>query len=375
MKLIELTNKLLSFDTVSQTSSNLEMANFISNFLEGKGFKIEQYPYISSNKLEKVNVIARKSGNKSHLALSGHMDTVPFKKWTVDSSPLKLHHIGDKFYARGVADMKHFIAIAMLAGSNINVNTLKKPFSLCFTSDEEIGCLGARKLVKEDNIFVADNIIIGEPTDMIPVYAHKGYIYIRIELFGKGVHSSDPRKGISIVPALNEVINRISKIDDKLKTIIDTNFDPQYPTSNIGPIDASKTAKNITNEHCVLEMEVRPVPGQKMKDLFNAIKYHIGENIDDVRVSIRLMRAPSPPMYTELEQEIIQMAEELSGNSPKSVSFNTEGGLFNLAGAKSVIWGPGSINQAHKEDEYILDKYFSDSMIKIYEEAILRMCS
>ena len=200
MKLIEIAEKLVSFNTVSQRSSTREIADFISNYCESKGFKIEQYPYRNNNDgLEKVNVVARKGGQKSKLAFSGHMDTVPFNGTDWNTDPLKLTLINKKYFGMGIADMKLFIAIAMKAGEAIEESELKYPFALCFTSDEEVGCLGARQLIRQDKIHVADSIIIGEPTEMTPLNLHKGYMFIRIKLRGITGHASDPRNGKSVV--------------------------------------------------------------------------------------------------------------------------------------------------------------------------------
>src|SRR6056297_2286755 len=169
MKLIELTEKLVGFDTVSN-NSNKEMADFLSEYLESKGFKIETYPYKDAENQKKINLIARKGGEESKLALSGHMDTVPYKgNWEINSDPLELTEFNGNFYGRGAVDMKHFIALAIKAGEKINETGLKYPFCLCFTSEEEIGCKGARNLLKEHSAHVAENIIIGEPTDLKPI--------------------------------------------------------------------------------------------------------------------------------------------------------------------------------------------------------------
>lgn len=148
MELLELATRLISYNTVTQESSTVEIANFIGNYLESAGFKVDHYPYINENEdpsLRKVNLIARKGGEESFLALSGHMDTVTFNgKWDqLICDPLDLVLSKGRYYARGITDMKLFIAIAMKAGEAIASHELKRPFALCFTSDEEVGCLGA----------------------------------------------------------------------------------------------------------------------------------------------------------------------------------------------------------------------------------------
>lgn len=188
MKLMEIAEKLVSFNTVSQESSTKPIADFISEQLERGGFLIKRYSYFNEE-LEKVNIIAIKGSHdisESKLAFAGHMDTVKFarKKWRAD--PLKLisaksERSGVIYTGLGIADMKLFLAISIKAGSEINKKELKRPFSLIFTSDEEVGCLGAKKLI-QNNIKLPDFIVIGEPTKLVPINLHKGYMYIKIEI-------------------------------------------------------------------------------------------------------------------------------------------------------------------------------------------------
>ncbi len=383
MKLIELTEKLVGFDTVSN-NSNKEMADFLSEYLESKGFKIETYPYKDAENQKKINLIARKGGEESKLALSGHMDTVPYKgNWEINSDPLELTEFNGNFYGRGAVDMKHFIALAIKAGEKINETGLKYPFCLCFTSEEEIGCKGARNLLKEHSAHVAENIIIGEPTDLKPIRAHKGYIYAIVELRGERGHSSNPQKEKSVFYALEKIIAKLKVFELKLEGISVPDFNPPYPTMNVGVITTDevkksgeivKSSKNVIPGYCKLEMEIRPVPGQKPEQIFYVLKEMLKEKIGEVEVQIKLARKPTPPMETPKDSKIVRIAEELSGCPSSTVAYNTEGGVFNKAGYQSVIWGPGSIKQAHKSNEFIEAKYFQEKIVDLYTEAIRRIC-
>ena len=173
-ELAKLVSQLVSFNTVSDIS-NIAMADFLCEFLEGTGFKISSYPYQDRQGVDKVNVIGRLGGEESYLTLSGHMDTVPFEgRWRANSKPLVATKIGDRLYGRGVADMKLFIATALMVAKTISASSLRKPFSLCFTADEEVGCVGAKRLTREAKADVGRYVVLGEPTEMIPVRAHKG---------------------------------------------------------------------------------------------------------------------------------------------------------------------------------------------------------
>ncbi len=394
MDLQELTGKLVGFNTVTSGSSTQEMADFISNYLESAGFRIETYPYINETEgLKKVNLIARKGEGESRLALSGHMDTVGFKgSWDEHfSNPLELTLRNTQKYpkgiycARGVADMKLFLAIAMKAGEAIEAKDLKYPFALCFTSDEEVGCLGARKLVKAAGR-IADYIIVGEPTEMIPVYAHKGYAYPYIELIGEPAHSCNQTKGISVIPALSLVIRKISDLEKKLKGIRDYRFNPPYPTINVGVVSTDGeyhngrtkvqvvSSKNMLAEFCKLEMEIRTLPGQDSGEVLNVLKEMIGTEIGKVNVRFKKKRQSSPPMVTLSDSFVVKTAEEISGSKAITQPYNTEAGIFNKGGARSIVWGPGCIFQAHTKQEFVEAKYFRPEIVETYIKTIRRIC-
>lgn len=393
MELLELVERLVGFDTVSKTSSTRKMADFISNYLETAGFRIEQYPY-ETDGLEKVNVIARKGEGETRLALAGHMDTVSYSGWKTgkQSDALQLAFIKTQkqpqgaFFGRGVADMKLFLATAMKAGEAVRADELKHSFALCFTSDEEEGCLGARKL-RNDQVRIADYIIVGEPTQMYPIYAHKGYIYPRIELIGKEAHSSAPEDGgISVVPALTEVLDRISELENRLMRVRDARFFPPHPTVNVGVITVygsyerykkqveAAPSKNKTAGYCLIEMEIRPVPGQRCEEIANVLRELVGHKIGEVEVRFKLKRRPAPPMITPLDSPIIRLAEKISGKKAITVPFNTEAGIYNRCGAQSVVWGPGSIKQAHDNAEFVEADFFKPEIAEQYVRAIREFC-
>lgn len=390
-KVIEVLRRLIGMNTVSDQSTR-EIADYVSNYLESDGFTIEEHVYFAQRedktadgkkktvKVEKVNVIARKGDGDLRLALTGHMDTVPLldlNKW--DSNPLELTLKGNKWFGRGTCDMKGFLALAMVAGSRISAGQLKQPFGLVFTSDEEVGCVGAKKLIK-DKGRIADMIIIGEPTDLHPVVLHKGYMFIRIELKGKSGHSSHPKKnGINVVQrALPFILEKINKFTRHLESIQDDRLIPPYPTMNIGVVNTGKeSAKNIIAGSCVIEIDMRPVPGQNPDALFHAFSRYITDGeakVNDVEVKVSWARQPTPPMETSADSLVVQEVATMCGYPAESTSFNTEGGVFNASGAQSVICGLGSIQQAHELNEFVDGKYLTDEVVEKYVATILRIC-
>ncbi|MEK9151514.1 MAG: acetylornithine deacetylase [Patescibacteria group bacterium] len=379
---IDVLRRLIGMNTVSHRSTR-EIADFVCNYLEPFGFTIEQHVYRLKDvekkaDVEKVNVIARKGGDDLHLALAGHMDTVPFKQDEWRTDPLELTKMGDKWFGRGTCDMKGFLALAMIAGSRISVSQLKRPFGLVFTSDEEVGCIGAKKLIR-DKGRVAEMYIIGEPTEFQPFILHKGYMYISIELRGKGGHGSRPADGINAVErGLLPILGKIEKFKRHLGDIVDIRLDPPYPTLNIGVVSTGEnSAKNMIADYCRVELEIRPVPGQDVHEMFHAFSNYLTdgeERVDGVGVKVAFKRAPTPPMETSREALVVREVERMCGHTACSTSFNTEGGVFNASGAHSVICGLGSIQQAHQPNEFVHEKYLTDAMVEKYIATILNIC-
>ena len=368
--------RLVAMSTVSHEST-LEIAGFISEYLEGSGFSIEHHKY-NLQGVKKVNVIARKGGYNLRLALAGHMDTVPFDSAQWRTNPLELTKVGDKWFGMGTCDMKGFLAIAMVVGSRISADELKHPFGLVFTSDEEVGCIGAKNLVR-DNGCVSDMFIIGEPTEFKPFTLHKGYMYLKIELFGKRGHSSCPTEGLNVVEqALPNVLKKIKDFKQHLGEIRDIRLDPPYPTLNIGVLSTGKnSAKNIIADYCCIELDIRPIPGQDVPEVFHAFTAYITDEkfeTNGVEVKVGYGRAPTVPMETPSESIVVREVERVSEHIACSTSFNTEGGVFNSSGAESVICGLGSIHQAHKPNEFVHEDYLTDLMVEKYIEIIKNIC-
>ncbi|MBI2453066.1 MAG: M20 family metallopeptidase [Parcubacteria group bacterium] len=394
METLELLRRLIGFNT-SPGTSTVEIADFIGNLCEDAGFAVERYTYLTGQtepKLQKVNLIARRGGQESFLALAGHMDTVAFdsKEWISD--PLVLAERHNRLYGRGAVDMKGFLAIVLRVGQIIKKTALKNPVALVFTSDEEVGCLGVRKLkheLSEKGIPFARFAIIGEPTEMRPVNMHKGYMYLKIEMTNKqagkgrgsriiGRHSSDPRKFRSVVKyGLRRILDALyDQFELRLVEIRNEHFDPPYPTMNVVLREEGGTAKNIIPAHQLVEMDLRPIPGQNSEALLESLEVLI-KSIpmeEDIGISVGFARRPTPPMYTSPDSLVARMVGDISGEQLRAVCFNTEGGVFNEMDAQTVIWGPGDIKQAHQINEFIDKRWFGDDITEQYMAVVRRMC-
>jgi acetylornithine deacetylase len=416
VELKELAARLVRFNTVSRESP-LPMADFVSEYLERCGFSIERYPYESGG-VKKVNLLARKGGPESRLVLSGHMDTVPAgSQWA--SNPFELTPgtvVSEKrevpvFTGLGISDMKLFVALAMKAGEAVSPSELGHPFAICLTSDEEVGCLGAKKLVEElarGGRPVGRYVVIGEPTGFVPIYAHKGYIHLEVmvgvftDSHGRGkadnpAHSSDPGTTTNAVErALPAVIDELLRIKTHLEGILDPRFRPPCATMNIGGdlrigrarrggnTVPDKVAKNIIPRGFTIECDIRPLPEQDPADLIDIIRSNIEARIRGIRptvpnesftVSVGAKTAFTHPMLTPPESPIVRLAEEVSGNPAGTVPFNTEGHIFNRSGSETVVFGPTDIRQAHADNEHVRAELLEEASVDTYVRLIRRACA
>jgi len=403
----ELTRRLVGFDTVSiagkggerVTQSTRLIADFVSELLEAGGFKIWQLPYTTDG-VEKVNLVAFKGGEEPLLAFSGHMDVVPVGEWKIASDPFNLTRIGDKFYGRGSADMKLFDAIAVLAGCAIPASSLKRPFAVYLTSDEEIGCLGVKQLLKrasgksdlqsefkvhalrQREVPIPKYVVIGEPTELVPMHMHKGYIFFRIYIkitAGEAGHSSNPDSGKSVLKTgLPQVLIALTELEAALREIRDERFAIAFPTINPGVVSMdSGAAKNVLATGCCIDLEARFLPGQEPEDLLQAIQETVRRSVyrlKGIRAHVKYFRSPTPPMETPVDSLVVTVATKLYNKEPSTVAYNTEGGTFNRYGAESVIFGPASIDQAHKSDEFAHAKWFKPEIVDMYTEFIRQFC-
>lgn len=372
---LEFTKSLVGMDTVSNRSTR-SIADFLSNVLEDSGFVIEQQVYRNAG-VEKVNVVARKGGTEPKLALSGHLDTVPFDEGDWLTDPLELTERDGRFYGMGVCDMKGFLAVVMCAGMRIAVADLRYPFALVFTSDEEIGCVGAKQLIRKKER-LAEMIIIGEPTEFKPVFLHKGYIFLQVILRGRRGHSSRPAEGENVIErALPTVIHRLTEFKQAMERARDERLNPPYPTLNVGKVDTGPgSSKNIIADYCAIDIDIRPIPGQDIEEIMRSLQQHVAPTgvINGIKVAVRFARAPTPPFLidpgTPLVQEAVRMTEQFA----VSTSFNTEAGVFSNKDTQVVVCGLGSIKQAHRPNEFLDARYLQDTMVDHYEALIRRLC-
>jgi acetylornithine deacetylase len=358
--------RLVAFDTIS-AKSNLELIGWIADYLDGHGIK----SVLTRNpEGTKANLFATIGpGERGGVILSGHTDVVPVEGQAWNSDPFRLEtrpsdQGSDRLYGRGTADMKGFIALVLAMTPQALAQPLEIPLHLAFSYDEEVGCLGVPDLIRglPKDAARPRLAIIGEPTEMQVANAHKGIHFLRTRITGREAHSSIPERGVNAIAAAAEIIAEIGRLAAECRAAAkaDNGFDPPYTSFNIGRI-AGGAAVNIIARDCAFEWEFRPVPGEDGAALQRRIDDFVTAELlprmraghPDADVETRTI-ARVPPLVPDPASPAEALARRLTGaNTTTTIAFATEAGLFQAAGIPAVICGPGSIDVAHKPDEYI----------------------
>jgi acetylornithine deacetylase len=361
---VKILTDLISFRTISG-EDNSALINYCENYLHKLG--ATSFKTFDDEK-KRVNLFAtlkaKNSNNKKPIILSGHTDVVPVSKgWSSD--PFTATIKNNKLYGRGSCDMKGFIACALAYAPIYSKSNLDRDIHFSFTFDEETACQGAPILIEElKKRKIKDGIcIIGEPTNMKIIDAHKGCYEYTTYFKGLAGHSSAPHKGVSAVEYASRYVNKLIELRDQLKARApkDSIFDPPHSTLSIGGIFGG-IAHNVIADKCHVNWETRPVV--KEDGVF------LNQEIDRYANEILLPEMKKIFSNASIEKDIIgeivgfdredksdacELISNLTGdNSRQVVSFGTEAGLFQEIGISTVVCGPGSIEQAHKIDEFIV---------------------
>ena len=362
-KSIKILADLISYKTVSG-QDNSELINYCEKILNK--LNIETFKVFDEDK-KRVNLFgtlkAKKTNGKKPIILSGHTDVVPVSKgWSSD--PFTATIKGDKLYGRGSCDMKGFIACTLAFAPVFKENNLDRDIHFCYTFDEETACIGAPLLIKElKKRNIKDGIcIIGEPTNMKIIDAHKGCYEYTTYFEGLAGHSSAPHKGVSAVEFAARYASKLIELREELKKRVPKNsiFDPPFSTLQVGGIFGG-IAHNVIADKCHINWETRPVVKEDGIFLNNEIDKFANEillpEMKKVfsKSSIRKEIIGEVTGFDRVEKsEACELVSSLTGdNSREVVSFGTEAGLFQEVGISTVVCGPGSIEQAHKVDEFI----------------------
>jgi len=357
---LEHLEKLIAFPSVSR-DPNLDLIAYVRDFLGSFGVDSLVVHNEDGRKANLWATIGPK--HVPGIVLSGHTDVVPVdgQPWTSD--PFELTARDDRLFGRGTCDMKGFLAVCLAEVPNFLAAGLRTPIHLALSCDEEVGCKGVRPLVAHmrDNLPKPRAVIVGEPTSMQVVNAHKSAVTFSTEVTGHEAHSSLTHHGVNAILVAGELLSEISRIREHLIEVGDPThrFNPPYSTVHVGVIDGG-TAKNIIPRKCSFQWETRLLPtadtnyvphrfdsfARKLEPAMQAVAPETGIATEAVN--------SVPGLAPEKDSPAESLALHLAGaNSTHAVSYCTEAGLFQQIGIPAVICGPGSIEQAHKPDEWI----------------------
>ena len=369
MDVVEITADLVSYNSASQFS-NTPVSRAIARWLREAGMSVELLNYVDPAGTQKTNVIGKKGDGTGGIALLAHSDVVPAEGWASD--PFKLTARKDRLYGRGSADMKGSVACMIAAANAFSVNELKTPVYVIVTADEETDCGGAKAVASKSKIFKSSDIrygIVGEPTLLDVVYAHKGSLKFDATARGKAAHSSTGKgenANHRLIPFLNDVV----KLDGKLQTdsrYRNEAFDPPHGTLNIVFSDGD-TAANVTAPVSRATINCRPMPDQNWKPIINRMV----RLADKHGVQIQMPKVLDP-LSTSTDSPIVREALQIAGKrKPRTVSYGTDGMVFGKT-MELVVMGPGNIQQAHTVDEWIS----RDQLLKgsdVFTKMVHRFC-
>lgn len=366
---IDWLTRLIAFDTVSRYS-NLALIEDVQAYCTQLGLNVDLTFNEAKNKANLfVTVPAGENADTvtGGLVLSGHTDVVPVdgQDWTSD--PFTATVRGSRLYGRGACDMKGFIACALTilprAVTLSKKGQLRRPLHLALSFDEEVGCLGAPLILADltaRNI-TPDYCIVGEPTNMTMVVAHKGIAVYRCRVHGKSAHSSLTPQGVNAISYASRLVGFVDTLAEQLthRDDNDSLFDVPYSTLSVGTIQGG-TATNIVPNLCEFTFDYRNLPHMNQDDILVPIQAKVAELTAQMQArapetGIELVQQESVPAMTDDDSAELQhlIAALVTDDKRHKVAYATEGGQFTNAGIPTIICGPGSIEQAHKADEYV----------------------
>jgi len=357
---VDILERLVGYPTVSR-DSNLPLIHWVRNFLSDLAIESHLVPDATG---QKANLIASFGPTREGgIVLSGHTDVVPVdgQAWTCD--PFALTVTDRRLYGRGTSDMKGFIAAVLSRLATWSTTPLSRPVHLMISYDEEVGCLGAPLMIEaaESRLLKPAAVVVGEPTRMRLANQHKGLCWVRTRVRGITAHSSLTHQGVSAVMLAAELMDALKQISRELASRSPrAGFDPPYTTLSVNRVEGG-TAINILAGSCEFCWDIRALPGDSphsvIKELAAFAARRLQELLNDGKECHieTMLLAEAPPLQAEkdgLAEQLVRTAME-SKHESVCVPFGSEGGQFQRAGWSTVVCGPGSIEQAHKPDEFI----------------------
>ena len=358
MTSLEKIKELVQFNTVSR-DSNLPLIDYIANYLDDLGIRSHR---VESPDGKKSNLYASVGPNEpGGVVLSGHTDVVPTDGQDWNTDPFAPEVKENRLYGRGTCDMKGFIGTALALVPEMD--SLIKPIHFALSYDEEVGCKGAPSMIAElsKHLPEPEAVIVGEPTLMRAITGHKGMVTLTTSILGFEAHSSQTHRGVSAVMTAAKLVEKLNSMATELaeQTNIDTGFEPHHSTIHVGVIRGG-TAINIISRHCEFQWDIRCIPNDDPKTIIDEFeKYCRDEVLPSMRsissdCAIGTEVTASAPAFLMSESPAMGLLASL-GTQPteQHAPYVAEAGQFQAAGFPTVVCGPGSIDQAHKPNEFI----------------------
>jgi acetylornithine deacetylase len=359
----ELLRRLVAFDS-SSAKSNLPIADFACGYLERPGVAVTRHPGPDGTKTNVVAVAGPAPGDGgaegagSGLVLCGHLDVVPAEEpgWRTD--PFRLTEVDGTWVGRGACDMKGSIALAMNMLATADVGRLVWPLALLLTYDEELGTLGAQHFAATwpRDRALPSSVLVGEPTGLRAVRMHKGHLTLRVTVEGKAAHTGSPHLGANAIEAAARVVQALSKLGGVLRQ---TRCDSSpyfaavpYPVLSVSGINGG-TAVNVIPDRCVVELGIRLLPGMNTPDALEQVRDTVARSEPHGTAAVEVINN-SPPLLTDENSRLHAALCDLLGQRQScGVSFASDGGPLAERGFECVLFGPGSIEVAHRPNEYL----------------------
>ena len=376
----ELLGKLVGFDSVSR-NSNVPIADFICNYLDRCGVLVNRLPTADG---DKVNLIARvgpgadDSDDRAGLVLSGHMDVVPADEPDWRSDPFELTETDGALYGRGACDMKGFLAQSLNLACRFADEPLRHPLVLVLTCDEEIGTVGAAHLAANapEPESLPGQAVVGEPTELRVVRLHKGHTKMRVSISGRGAHSGYPQLGVNAIEPAGRILVALSELRESLQSEQgDTGeYFPEtpYPVLNVSTIHGG-SAINVVPDRCVIQFGVRLLPGMEATGLVDRVRALLRQTEGAGEWDLELIN-DSPALNTATDAPIYRARCDCVGQTETfGVSYASDAGWLQRMGMECVLFGGGSIEVAHKANEFIPRDQFARAD-EVLEQMVRRFC-
>jgi acetylornithine deacetylase len=352
---------LVAFDTTSR-ESNLEMIHFVEDYLRGHGI---ESTLVFNDDESKANLVATigPAASRGGIVLSGHSDVVPVDGQTWSTEPFRVVERDGRLYGRGTCDMKGFLAVALALVPEFKERALRSPVHLVLTYDEETDCSGAARLMQAlpETGLAPRAVIIGEPTEMRIINAHKGQCTLETVIVGREAHSSATHLGVNAIDVAAQLIAFLAALSKEMESLPSPldGMTPPFSTINVGTITGGQQF-NIVPAACRFEWEIRAVPGHDAEEIIARFEAHAADLLAGMHGKFpgaaidTTVTCANAPFVPEDDSPAETLVKSLVGtNEAGAIAFGTEAPCYQQAGLSVVVFGPGSIDQAHKPDEYI----------------------